>query len=107
MTLTTCSYDARGPPHMMRWTLTSVLIMGPLLARQLRADHDAAAAPLAAADRPAPKGHGGPGREIVTRQGFVELRGALRECYLPGPAERRRDGKHHDGGGARQRHHAD
>ncbi len=67
-------------PHMMRWTRASVLVMGPLLAR-LGSARITMPGGCAIGQRPIDihlKGMAALGAEIVTRQGFVELRGNLR-----------------------------
>ncbi|MCL1964744.1 MAG: UDP-N-acetylglucosamine 1-carboxyvinyltransferase [Firmicutes bacterium] len=65
--------------HMMRWTRASVLIMGPLLAR-LGSARITMPGGCAIGQRPIDlhlKGMAALGAEIVTRQGFVELKGRL------------------------------
>ncbi len=80
MTLSTPVPAMPAAPHMMRWTRASVLIMGPLLAR-LGCARITMPGGCAIGQRPIDlhlKGMAALGAEIVTRQGFVELRGALK-----------------------------
>jgi UDP-N-acetylglucosamine 1-carboxyvinyltransferase len=80
MELSTPNPTMPTAPHMMRWTRASVLIMGPLLAR-LGSARITMPGGCAIGQRPIDlhlKGMAALGAEIVTRQGFVELKGALR-----------------------------
>ncbi len=79
MTFTTPALTLPAAPHMMRWTRASVLVMGPLLAR-LGSARITMPGGCAIGQRPIDihlKGMAALGAEIVTRQGFVELRGKL------------------------------
>ncbi len=80
MVLSTPVLTLPASPHMMRWTRASVLVMGPLLAR-LGSARITMPGGCAIGQRPIDihlKGMAALGAEIVTRQGFVELRGNLR-----------------------------
>ncbi len=80
MTLGTPAPTLPQASHMMRWTRASVLIMGPLLAR-LGSARITMPGGCAIGQRPIDlhlKGMAALGAEIITRQGFVELRGKLR-----------------------------
>lgn len=79
MTLSTPIPTMPSEPHMMRWTRASVLIMGPLLSR-LGSARITMPGGCAIGQRPIDlhlKGMAALGAEIVTRQGYVELHGAL------------------------------
>ncbi len=80
MTLSTPVPTMPQASHMMRWTRASILIMGPLLAR-MGAARITMPGGCAIGQRPIDlhlKGMAALGAEIVSRQGFVELRGRLR-----------------------------
>lgn len=84
MTLSTPNPTLPGTAHMMRWTRASILVMGPLLARMGSARITMPGG-CAIGQRPIDlhlKGMAALGAEIVTRQGFVELRGALRGSVI-------------------------
>jgi len=90
MALSTPTPTMPKEPHMMRWTRASVLIMGPLLAR-LGAARITMPGGCAIGQRPIDlhlKGMAALGAEIVTKQGFIELRGGLRggAVYLDLPS---------------------
>lgn len=79
MTLATPTPTIPGASHMMRWTRASVLIMGPMLARLGKARITMPGG-CAIGQRPIDlhlKGMAALGAEIVSRQGFVELKGRL------------------------------